>query len=64
MKSIEATQFENLKNYEEKYGFQMGQKNKFFNLGKNNNWKSLLDKKIEIEINDKFKSAMKELEYI
>ena len=64
VKSIEATQFENLKNYEEKYGFQMGQKNKFFNLGKNNNWKSLLDKKIEIEINDKFKSAMKELEYI
>ena len=42
----------------------MGQKNKFFNLGKNNNWKNLLDKKIETEINNQFKSTMKELGYI
>ena len=62
--SIKATQFENLKNYEEKYGFKMGQKNKFFNLGKNNNWKSLLNKKIESEINNQFESSMKELGYI
>ena len=62
--SIKATQFENLKNYEEKYGFKMGQKNKFFHLGKNNNWKSLLNKKIESEINNQFESSMKELGYI
>tara|TARA_B110000438_G_scaffold299567_1_gene350015 strand:- start:1165 stop:1989 length:825 start_codon:yes stop_codon:yes gene_type:complete len=62
--SIKATQFENLKNYEKKYGFKMGQKNKFFHLGKNNNWKSLLNKKIESEINNQFESSMKELGYI
>ena len=28
----------------------MGQKNKFFHLGKENDWKSLLDKKINNEI--------------
>ena len=62
--STDTTQFENLKKYEEKYGFHMGQKNKFFHLGKKNDWKSFLDKKIITEINTQFKSEMSELRYI
>ena len=62
--SINSTQFDNLKNYEEKFGFSMGQKNKFFFLGKKNNWKDFLDPKIYNKINIEFKSEMKELRYI
>ena len=62
--SINSTEFKILKKYEDKYGFNMGQKNKFFHLGKENDWKSLLDKKINNEINSKFKFEMNELGYI
>ena len=62
--SIDVTQFNNLKNNEEKYGFNMGQKNKFFYLGKKNNWKNLLDPGIGDKINLQFKSEMEELGYI
>jgi len=62
--SINTTQFSNLKKYEDKYGFNMGQKNKFFHLGKQNNWKKLLDPKINSEINKHFKLEMNELGYI
>ena len=62
--SIDVTQSNNLKKNEDKYGFNMGQKNKFFYLGGKNNWKSLLDPKIEKKIRDALLKEMKELEYI
>ena len=62
--SIDVTQFNNLKKNEEKYGFNMGQKNKFFYLGKKNDWKNLLDPGIGDKINLQFKSEMNELGYI
>ena len=36
----------------------------FFNLGKKNNWKNLLDPKIEKKIIEVFSKEMKELRYI
>ena len=62
--SIDTTQFDNLKKHEDKYGFNMGQKNKFFHLGKQNDWKKLLDPKINSKIKKQFKSEMSELGYI
>jgi len=37
---------------------------KFFNLGKDNNWKKLLDPKTEKKITESFRLEMKELNYI
>ena len=62
--AINTTQFDNLKKYEDKYGFNMGQKNKFFYLGQENNWKNLLDPEIEKKTREAFLKEMKELEYI
>ena len=62
--SVNSTQFKKLQKYEEKYGFRMGQKNKFFHLGKENNWKNLLDLEIEKKIREKYQKEMKELGYI
>ena len=62
--SINTTQFDNLKINEEKHGFNMGQKSKFFYLGKQNDWKNLLDSKICNKINLQFKLEMNELGYI
>jgi len=42
----------------------MGQKGKFFYLGKENNWKKLLDPVIDDKITELFKSEMRELGYI
>ena len=61
--SINSTKFDNLKKLEDKHGFNMGQKNKFFHLGEKNDWKTLLDTKISSKINNKFKIEMKELGY-
>ena len=62
--SVNNTQFNNLRKQEDKYGFNMGQRNKFFHLGKQNDWKNLLDSKIISKINKEFKSEMSELGYI
>tara|TARA_Y100001970_G_scaffold256098_1_gene333478 strand:+ start:2669 stop:3493 length:825 start_codon:yes stop_codon:yes gene_type:complete len=62
--SINSTKFDILKNQEDKYGFNMGQKDKFFYLGRENNWKKLLDQKINNKICESFKSEMEELGYI
>ena len=62
--SINTTQFEDFKKYEEKHGFDKGQKNKFFHLGKRNDWKALLDTKISSKIMNEFKFEMNELGYI
>ena len=61
--AIKITRFDNLKKFEEEHGFNMGQKDKFFHLGKKNNWKSLLDPQIESRIRAKFEPEMKELGY-
>tara|TARA_Y100000590_G_scaffold105953_1_gene120630 strand:+ start:5595 stop:6419 length:825 start_codon:yes stop_codon:yes gene_type:complete len=63
-RSIDSTKFENLKKLEDEHGFSMGQKNKFFHLGKDNDWKNLLDIKIEDKIKSIFNSEMKDLDYI
>jgi len=62
--SVNSTQFDNLRNLENKYGFNMGQKNKFFHLGKKNDWKDFLDGKIENKVKNQFKQEMNELGYI
>ena len=47
----------------EKYA-NIKKKKKFFNLGPENNWKNLLNKKIIKEIETKFSSEIKELGYL
>ena len=37
---------------------------KFFNFGKKNNWKTLLDKKLIRKIESRFKNEMSELGYL
>ena len=66
---IKSTEFKKLKLSEKKYGFQesaaMSNQNKsFFNLGPNNDWKKLLDKKTSDKVCKYFENEMKELEYI
>ena len=66
-----STSFKNLSQMENKEGFHESatssktmKKIKFFNLGKKNNWKSLLDKKIVKKIESRFKNEMSELGYL
>jgi len=69
-KSIENSNFINLKKKEKLYGFNEASKNKlnkkinFFNLGPDNDYKKLLDNKIKNEIENSFKIEMKELNYL
>ena len=69
--SLTSTSFKNLSQMENKEGFYESatasktmKKIKFFNLGKKNNWKSLLDKKIVKKIESRFKNEMSELGYL
>ena len=43
---------------------KVGKKIKYFNKGKKNEWKNILNSKIRIEIEKKFKNEMSELKYI
>ena len=68
--TIDSCRFDILSNKENEEGFfeaiahkESGKRLKFFNLGKKNNWKNLLDPKIEEQIRFKFNKEMKELEY-
>jgi len=68
---LNTTTFENMQHMEEKGLFiennidkKTGKKIKFFNKGKKDEWKNILDYKIRIEIEEKFKKEMKELNYI
>jgi len=70
-KSLQSTSFKTLSKIEEKQGFtesiatnEKNKKVKFFNLGKENNWKKLLDDKTVQKINNVFKKEMKELNYL
>ena len=68
---LNTTTFENMQHMEEKGLFiennidqKTGKKIKFFNKGKKDEWKNILDYKIRIEIEKKFKNEMSELKYI
>ncbi len=70
-KVIETTNFNFLKNMENKYGFneakindKTGKKVNFFNLGPKNDWKKMLDEKIRKKIEKAFKKEMVELGYL
>ena len=65
-----TTSFENLQKIEKKGLFKENAyqntniKKKFFNLGPNNKWQNLLEKKVSDEIEKKFFKEMTELKYI
>ena len=70
-KIISNSSFENLKNLEDKGLFNENAKDKktgevknFFNLGKKNNWKQILKKKIINNLEKNFHNEMKELGYM
>ena len=69
--TLNTTSFQVLKKMEIDEGFDEARynpsdKNKstFFNLGKDNNWKNFLDKKMIDKINMNFENEMKELNYL
>ena len=69
--SLNSTSFKALSQMEEKQGFvesiishKTKQKIKFFNLGKKNDWKKLLDHEIIKKIDNAFESEMRELNYL
>jgi hypothetical protein len=68
---IKDTNFENLKSLEKEGKFlensidyKTNNKATFFNLGPKNDYKKLLDKEIQIEIEKRFKDTMKKLNYL
>ena len=68
---ISSTDFSKMKKLEQEKGFfegkidkKTGKKIPFFNLGEKNDWKKLLDKKIQKKIEDAFEKEMIELGYI
>jgi len=69
--AINSTDFKSLSQMEKEEGFQESvtssktmKKINFFNLGKTNDWKTLLDKKFIRKIESCFKNEMKELGYL
>ena len=69
--ALTSTSFKNLSQMEDEGGFKESatssktmKKIKFFNLGKKNNWKTLLDKKLSRKIESRFKNEMNELRYL
>ena len=70
LKAIEECTFDNVSNQEDKFGFNDNSKRnkelnkKFFNLGPKNKWQNILDKEIVKEIEEIFKTEMKELGYL
>ena len=69
--SLNSTSFKVLSQMEEKQGFDESiilsktkKKIKFFNLGKKNDWRKLLDRETVKKINNAFKNEMSELNYL
>ena len=69
--ALSSTSFEMLKNLEKKGGFKesvFSNKNKkkipFFYLGPKNDWRKILQKEIQINLEKKFEKNLKELNYI
>ncbi len=69
-KSLDSTSFSQMQNMEDKVGFdesminKSGEKVKFFHLGPKNDWKKMLDKKLQKEVEKKFEKEMIELNYL
>ena len=70
-KALKTTSFNYLKKKEDRQGFKeamFSEKNDkkipFFNLGFNNSWEKILEKKIIEKIESKFQKEMKELKYL
>ena len=68
---IDSTSFERMKALEKEVGFNeskidknTGKKINFFNLGKKNDWKKMIDPKIKEKIENTFKEEMEELGYL
>ena len=68
---LDSTDFGRVQKLENKTGFdesmtnkKTGKKVKFFNLGKKNNWQSVLEPKLQNKIQEAFEKEMKELGYI
>ena len=64
---IASTTFENLKNLENKQGFNeksSKMKKNFFNLGIQNKWQNILDENTIKILSTEFKEEMKELNYL
>ena len=68
---IDSTSFERMKTLEKEVGFieskinkKTGKKISFFNLGKKNDWKKLIDPTIKKKIENAFKEEMEELGYL
>ena len=71
LKAVESCNFENLRKMEKKEGFveaayseKSNKKVNFFHLGKENNWKNLLNQEMEKKIRETFHDEMRELKYI
>ena len=69
--SISSTSFDKLKQYEKNFGFSEAVYSKgsntsipFFNLGPDNNWKKILDKDFQDELNIKFNKSLKFFSYV
>ena len=69
--SIASTDFDKMQKLEKKEGFFESKKNEktgesipFFNMGKKNDWRLILDDKIRIEIERAFEKEMIELGYL
>ena len=68
--AIQNNSFKKLKEIEKNKGFEEstlspdGIRKTFFNLGPNNNWKKILSQKIVSQIENRFKTEMKEIGYL
>ena len=67
--ALNSTTFEKLKRREKEHGFSeavsftSNEKTQFFNLGPKNNWKEMLNKNLEKQISELYKSDLEELSY-
>ncbi len=68
-KSIQSCEFDRMQKLEKEKGFPEAwinkdkTKNKFFNLGKKNDYNELLEKKMIIEMNEKFKDQIEKFKF-
>ena len=68
--AIQNNSFKKLKEIEKNKGFEEstlspdGIRKTFFNLGSNNNWEKILSQKIVSQIENRFKTEMKEIGYL
>ena len=63
-KTVEYTMFNNLQKLENKHGFREAKELNFFNTGKTDSWKKILNKAQVKKIEDNFYKEMIELGYL